>query len=75
MSQRQKLLEKAKRNPSGLSFDKFQTLLSQSGWTKKHQRGSHIYWYSPQGYRLSIQSESGMAKEYQVEQFLKEEGH
>jgi len=70
MSQHKKLLSKAQRNPSGLSFSEFQTLMNQCGWEKDHQKGSHQIWYSPQGARISIQNRAGMAKGYQVRQFL-----
>ena len=70
MTQNKKLLEKAIRNPNGLSFAEFQTLLSQYGWTKDRQRGSHQIWYAPNGDRISIQTRNSMAKGYQVKQFL-----
>lgn len=70
MSQSEKLLSKAIRNPNGLSFSEFQTLMTQCGWIKDRQRGSHQIWYSPDGVRLSIQIRNGMAKGYQVRQFL-----
>lgn len=70
MSQYDKLFSKAKRNPNGMSFPEFQTLMSQCGWIKDRQRGSHQIWYSPEGERLSIQMRNGMAKGYQVRQFL-----
>ena len=71
MSQFQKLLRKAKRNPNGLSFSEFQTLMIQCGWVKDRQRGSHQIWYSPKGERISIQTREGTAKGYQVLQFLR----
>ena len=70
MSQHKKLLNKAQRNPEGLSFAEFQTLMTRQGWVKDHQRGSHQIWYSLEGERLSIQNRNGMAKAYQVRQFL-----
>lgn len=70
MSQHQKLRSKAEQNPSGLSFTEFQTLMQQCGWMQDHQRGSHQIWYSPEGKRISIQNRKGMAKGYQVRQFL-----
>jgi hypothetical protein len=70
VTKRKKLLAKARNNPSGLSFDDFRTLLAQADWTFDHQTGSHWIWYSPTGYRLSIQNRNGQAKGYQVEQFL-----
>lgn len=78
MSKGEKLLQKAERNPDGLSFSDFQTLLSHYGWTRDRQRGSHQIWYSSCGMRLSIQNRHGMAKGYQVKQFLnsrKEKGN
>ena len=71
MTKHQKLLARAKDNPKGLSFNEFQTLLRQSGWTFDHQKGSHQIWYSPDRRRLPIQeAKNGKAKGYQVEQFL-----
>jgi predicted RNA binding protein YcfA (HicA-like mRNA interferase family) len=71
MTKREKLLALAINNPRGLSFGDLQTLLRQAGWVLHHQTGSHQIWYSPTGYRLSIQEgKSGRAKGYQVEQFI-----
>ncbi len=67
---RNKLLNRARNNPDGLRFSEFETLMRQCGWTERRQRGSHRIWYSPQGYRLSVQSSGNMAKGYQVRQFL-----
>lgn len=71
MTQKDKILNKAERNPSGLSFLEFQNLLSGFDWIKDRQKGSHEIWYSLTGDRLSIQNRQGMAKGYQVKQFLK----
>ncbi len=70
MTKKEKLLKQARNNPSGLSFDDFKTLLSQNNWVEDHQTGSHAIWYSPSRSRLSIQNKNGMAKGYQVKQFL-----
>lgn len=70
MSKNNKLLSKAERNPNGLSFSEFQNLMNTCGWVKDRQKGSHQIWYSPEGVRLSIQNRNGMAKGYQVRQFL-----
>jgi predicted RNA binding protein YcfA (HicA-like mRNA interferase family) len=71
MTRKIKLLDKARRNPQGLPFSEFETLLSLCGWEFKRQRGSHRYWYSPHKYRLSIQpTKESKAKSYQVKQFL-----
>ncbi len=70
MSKKDKLLAKALRNPQGLKFSEFEALLKQCGWTFDHQKGSHQIWYSLKRHRLSIQNRKGMAKAYQVKQFL-----
>ena len=71
MTKREKFLARAKNNPKGLSFADFLALLGQAGWVLDHQTGSHQIWYSPKGYRISVQEDrSGQAKGYQVEQFL-----
>ncbi len=64
-------MARARNNPRGLSLADLVALLRQAGWTFDHQTGSHQIWYSPAGYRLSIQeARNGKAKGYQVEQFL-----
>lgn len=70
MTKQEKLLEQARSHPASLRFADFETLLAQSGWIRKRQRGSHRLWYSPRGYRLPVQDEDGQAKPYQVRQFL-----
>ena len=72
MNRRDKLFAKARNNPNNISFRQFETLLTQCRWVFDHQTGSHRIWYSPQGYRLPIQSRKGQAKGYQVKQFLKQ---
>ena len=68
---RGKRLEKAKRNPSGLRYGEFETLLGQCDWVKDHQSGSHRIWKAPSGFRLPTQPmPDGKAKGYQVRQFL-----
>ncbi|MGH8652644.1 MAG: type II toxin-antitoxin system HicA family toxin [Gammaproteobacteria bacterium] len=72
MSKTGKLLDKARRNPGGLSFDELKTLLTHSEWVFDHQTGSHEIWYSYGRRCLSIQpAGNGKAKAYQVKQFLK----
>jgi predicted RNA binding protein YcfA (HicA-like mRNA interferase family) len=71
MGKREKLLAKALRNPGGMRFADFETLLHQCGWVFDHQTGSHRIWVSPEGHRLPIQErKDGKAKGYQVRQFL-----
>ena len=71
MGKTDKLLDKARDNPSGLAFAEFETLLGRLGWRFDRQSGSHRIWISPRGERLPIQSRQGEAKAYQVKQFLR----
>ena len=70
MTKKEKILDKAKNHPDGLSIDDFRTLMKHHGWTLDHQNGSHQIGYSPKSYRLSVQDRGGKAKGYQVKQFL-----
>ena len=71
MTKKEKLLQKARENPDNLTFDEFETLLSQNGWEFSRQRGSHRLWCSPTGQSLPIQvRRDGKAKLYQIQQFL-----
>ena len=71
MTRADKLLEKARRNPGGLRFSEFETLLGRCNWMLDRQRGSHRIWISTKGARLPVQEgKSGKAKGYQVGQFL-----
>lgn len=72
MTKKEKLWKKAQENPQNLTFNEFETLLKQTGWTFSRQRGSHRLWYSPGGQSLPIQPrKDGKAKLYQVQQFIK----
>jgi len=71
MTKKEKLWQKAQQNPNNLTFDEFETLLKQKGWTFTRQSGSHRLWYSQKGDRLPIQPrQDGKAKPYQIKQFL-----
>jgi len=71
MSKKDKLLREAANNPHGLSFNNFETLVSQCGWVLSRQNGSHQVWSHPKyDGILSIQNKKGMAKGYQVKQFF-----
>ena len=71
MTKREKLWQKAEENPQNLTFDEFETLMGQMGWTFSRQKGSHRLWYSPNGQSLPIQPrKDGKAKIYQVQQFI-----
>jgi predicted RNA binding protein YcfA (HicA-like mRNA interferase family) len=69
-----RLLERARSHPAGLSFRDFERLLEHCGWRKVRQVGSHRVWRSPAGRMVPIQPTHGGkdAKEYQVRQFLKQ---
>ncbi|HIJ83418.1 MAG: hypothetical protein HW380_1923 [Magnetococcales bacterium] len=65
-----KVLALAKRNPDGVSFRDFETLLVGFGFRCDRQSGSHMIFIAPKGQRVSIQNRNGMAKSYQVKQLL-----
>ena len=70
MSKQEKLFQKAKNNAGGLHFNEFVSLLKHRNWVLDRQKGSHQIWISPKRHRLPIQEKNGIAKRYQVEQFL-----
>jgi len=66
-----KLLKKAINNPGNLHFEELQNLLERNGFECVRTSGSHHQYYSKKRKRLlPIQEKNGMAKEYQVRQFL-----
>jgi hypothetical protein len=71
MTQRQKLLEKARNNPAGVRFREICLLAEHIGCVKRGGKGSHIV-YEKEGVEeiLTFQDRSGMAKPYQVKQLL-----
>jgi predicted RNA binding protein YcfA (HicA-like mRNA interferase family) len=71
----EKLLEKARASPGGMSFREFEHLMDLKGWKCRRQSGSHRLWCSPAGYRLPVQPRGNKAKDYQVRQFLKRLDH
>lgn len=70
MGRLEKLLEAARNNRDGLSFNDFEALLKRARWTFDRQKGSHRIWYSPKNALISIQPRGAKAKGYQVKQFL-----
>lgn len=71
MSKAEKLLDKAKRNPEGLAFDDFRTLIQHHGFSYRRKAGSHEIYVNGAGILLNIQTRGdGKAKGYQVRQFL-----
>ena len=69
MSRKDKLLERIKNNPDGLSIDEFHTLMKQQGWILDHQSGSHEIWYSPKSRRLSVQNRNGKPRAIKLNNF------
>ncbi len=72
MSKLEKLLEKARATPQNIRFTELCRLAEQFGFSLKGGKGSHRV-YSKEGVTdiLTFQDVNGMAKPYQVKQFLK----
>ena len=67
----QRLLEKARDNPSGLRFRELTELAGCFGFYLARQKGSHhIFKREGYGKLLNFQDSGGMAKTYQVRQLL-----
>jgi predicted RNA binding protein YcfA (HicA-like mRNA interferase family) len=68
----EKLIEKAKSSPQNLSFEEFCWLCEYFGMAERRHAGSHRVYKRTEEPRfaLSIQSDKGRAKPYQVKQFL-----
>lgn len=59
-------------NPKGVRFSTLLTLIEAFGFGLDRHTGSHmIYVHASLPIRLNVQSEKGMAKSYQVRQFIK----
>ena len=71
MARKITLLDKARHQPNGLRFHEFCTLLEQSGFVRRRQKGSHIIYAHPKDpHPLPVQEgKSGKAKPYQGKQF------
>lgn len=68
---KRKLLEQAINNPKGVRFNDLVSLVVAFGFEFERQRGSHhIYRHPVKRVQLNLQSEKGMAKPYQVRQFI-----
>jgi len=71
MMQRAKLLEALRNNPRGVRFSELRLALVHVGFVFKRQSGSHLVYYHPiWREHMIVQEQRGMAKRYQVEQFL-----
>lgn len=72
MSMSEKLMEKARDAPQNVRFSEMCRLAELYGFTLKGGKGSH-WVYTRKGVTeiLTLQDVGGMAKAYQVKQFLK----
>jgi predicted RNA binding protein YcfA (HicA-like mRNA interferase family) len=67
----EELLERARRNPSGLRFAELCRLAECFGWRCARRRGDHVLYKRPGTMRLmNFQNAGGRAKPYQVRQLL-----
>jgi hypothetical protein len=71
LTRRQKLIGKARNNPSGLRFQEQCLLAEHVGFSKRGGKGSHVV-YEKDGVEeiLTFQDRMRMAKSYQVRQLL-----
>ena len=71
MSQKEKLIAKARRAPEGLRYSELVKLANLFGFIQVRQAGSHCIFSRGPGYRkFNFQDFHGMAKPFQVKQFL-----
>ena len=75
MNRCEKLLQRARTSPGGLSFDEICRLAQCYGFVLRRQRGSHKIYAHPDipaslGGHMNFQSDNGKAKDYQVRQLL-----
>ena len=72
MSRREKLINKALRDPRSLSFVELCLLSESFGFQKRQGKGSHVRYVHPE-FRITTNFQpgnNGEAKAYQVRQFL-----
>ena len=68
---KRKLLEKIYNNNKNVKFNDFITLVEAFGFVQERTRGSHsIYKNHKINKHLNLQPKKGMAKPYQIDQFL-----
>ncbi|OIO06188.1 MAG: hypothetical protein AUJ52_12715 [Elusimicrobia bacterium CG1_02_63_36] len=67
----EKLLQRARQNPSGLRFSELCKLAEAFGFTLQRRKGSHrIYAMDRLREIMNFQDDAGKAKAYQVRQLL-----
>ena len=71
MTQKDKLIEKARNNPAGVRFRELCLLAEHVGFIRRGGKGSHVV-YEKEGVLeiLTFQDRKGRAKTYQVKQLL-----
>lgn len=68
---KEKLLQKAINSPQNIRFNEFTNLMGHFGFDQANSEGSHfIYRNDKLAMSLPVQDIKGMAKTYQVRQFL-----
>jgi len=71
MGRASKVLEAARKNPSGVSFADLRALVEAAGWALKRTRGSHRIFSRPGTIEIvNLQEDGKSAKSYQVRQVL-----
>jgi hypothetical protein len=72
MGKVEKLLQKARQSPQNLRYSELCLLLVHHGFKKCGGQGSHTGYKTegPPAIKLTVQEVGGMAKPYQVRQFL-----
>lgn len=71
MTAKEKLLDKARNSPTGITFDELCNLAKKSGFTFRRQNGGHKIYKHPCGAMMNFQpGKNGMAKPYQVRQLI-----
>lgn len=69
--QKEKLFERIRNNPYNIRFSDFCKAMVAAGFYFDRQKGSHrIYFHDAIKKRLLVQADKGMAKAYQVKQFI-----
>jgi len=67
-----KILKKAKNNPQNIRFTEMKKLIEAFGYRYRGGKGSHcVYKHDGIIEIMNLQEEKGMAKVYQVKDFLK----
>ncbi len=71
MTQRRKLIDKARNNAAGIRFREICLLAEHAGFSRRGGKGSHVV-YAKDGVEeiLTFQDRKGMAKPYQVKQLI-----